>query len=171
MPIPKWYRDIDKWYWTSILSAAQYMDNTKKLSSRNEPLCLSSVRSAHKYIRRQAWSTQPTRKRSRCRTRSRFGILALLAAGTTINYLGRRVAGIAAPSMSHDLGLNPAPMGVIFSAFSWTYAASQIPGGLLLDRFGTKLTCFFAVTLWSLLPGYAATTTADAATAQKETTR
>jgi MFS transporter, ACS family, D-galactonate transporter len=87
------------------------------------------------------------------RTRSRFGILALLAAGTTINYLDRSVAGIAAPSMSHDLGLNPALMGVIFSAFSWTYAASQIPGGLLLDRFGTKLTYFFAVTLWSVFTG------------------
>jgi len=86
-------------------------------------------------------------------SRARFGILGLLVVGTTINYLDRSVAGIAAPSMSHDLGLNPALLGVIFSAFSWTYAASQIPGGLLLDRVGTKLTYFLAITLWSLFTG------------------
>jgi ACS family D-galactonate transporter-like MFS transporter len=87
------------------------------------------------------------------RTRTRFGILALLAVGTMINYLDRSVAGIAAPSMSHELGLNPALMGVIFSAFSWTYTASQIPGGVMLDRVGTRWTYFFALTLWSLFTG------------------
>jgi ACS family D-galactonate transporter-like MFS transporter len=87
------------------------------------------------------------------RTRSRFGILALLAVGTMINYLDRSVAGIAAPSMSHELGLNPALMGVIFSAFSWTYTASQIPGGVMLDRVGTRWTYFFALTLWSIFTG------------------
>ncbi|BCQ26533.1 MFS transporter [Caballeronia sp. NK8] len=87
------------------------------------------------------------------RTRARFGILGLLAVGTMINYLDRSVAGIAAPNMSHDLGLTPATMGVIFSAFSWTYTASQIPGGILLDRIGTKWTYFFALTLWSLFTG------------------
>ncbi|RZF27855.1 MFS transporter [Paraburkholderia sp. UYCP14C] len=87
------------------------------------------------------------------RTRARFGILALLAIGTMINYLDRSVAGIAAPGMSHDLGLTPALMGVIFSAFSWTYTASQIPGGVLLDRVGTRWTYFFALTLWSLFTG------------------
>ena len=87
------------------------------------------------------------------RTRTRFGILALLAGGTMINYLDRSVAGIAAPSMSHELGLNPALMGVIFSAFSWTYTAAQIPGGVMLDRVGTRWTYFFALTFWSLFTG------------------
>ena len=40
-------------------------------------------------------------------------------------------------------------MGVVFSAFSWTYAAAQIPGGILLDRIGVRLTYFLSVTLWS----------------------
>ncbi|HEY4298677.1 MAG TPA: MFS transporter [Paraburkholderia sp.] len=87
------------------------------------------------------------------RTRVRFGILALLAVGTMINYLDRSVAGIAAPSMSHELGLNPALMGVIFSAFSWTYTAAQIPGGIALDRLGTRWTYFFALALWSVFTG------------------
>ena len=45
----------------------------------------------------------------------------------------------------------------MFSAFSWTYAAAQIPGGILLDRFGVRLTYFFSVTIWSaftLLQGF-----------------
>lgn len=87
------------------------------------------------------------------RTRTRFMILALISGGTMINYLDRSVMGIAAPSISADLGLNAALMGVIFSAFSWTYVAAQIPGGILIDRLGTKFTYWLALTLWSLFTG------------------
>ena len=31
-------------------------------------------------------------------------------------------------------------MGIVFSAFAWTYALAQIPGGLFLDRFWHKVT-------------------------------
>jgi len=41
-------------------------------------------------------------------------------------------------------------MGILFSAFSWTYAAAQIPGGVVLDKLGTKLTYFWSVGLWSI---------------------
>lgn len=96
--------------------------------------------------------------RSARRTRMRFVILALLAVGTMINYLDRTVLGIAAPSMTKDLGISAAVMGVVFSAFSWTYALAQIPGGVFLDRFGSKLTYFLSLTFWSLftlLQGFA----------------
>jgi MFS transporter, ACS family, D-galactonate transporter len=83
-------------------------------------------------------------------SRTRFGILSLLAAGTMINYLDRTVLGIAAPSLSKELSLSPAAMGVLFSAFSWSYAAAQIPGGVLLDRWGSKLTYFLSVSIWSV---------------------
>lgn len=91
-------------------------------------------------------------------TRARFGILSLLAVGTMINYLDRTVLGIAAPSLSKDLALSPQMMGFVFSAFAWTYAAAQIPGGVFLDRFGNKLTYFLSLTFWSLftlLQGFA----------------
>jgi len=81
---------------------------------------------------------------------TRFLVLALLAIGTMINYLDRTVLGIAAPSLTQELGLTPAIMGVMFSAFSWAYALGQIPGGVFLDRVGNKLTYFCAVTVWSL---------------------
>ena len=69
-----------------------------------------------------------------------FPILAMVAVGTMINYLDRTVLGIAAPSMSRDLGLSAAQLGLVFSAFSWSYAALQIPGGIFLDRVGTRVT-------------------------------
>jgi len=80
-------------------------------------------------------------------------ILALVAIGTTINYLDRTVLGIAAPFLSKDLALTATEMGLVFSAFSWSYAALQIPGGIFLDRFGTRLTYFLAVTCWSIFTG------------------
>jgi ACS family D-galactonate transporter-like MFS transporter len=83
-------------------------------------------------------------------TKARFGILALLATGTMINYLDRTVLGIAAPTLSKDLALSPQMMGVVFSAFAWSYAAAQIPGGIFLDRFGNKLTYFLSLAFWSL---------------------
>ena len=84
------------------------------------------------------------------RTRVRFFILGLLTIGTMINYLDRTVLGIAAPSLREELAIDAATMGIVFSAFSWTYAAMQIPGGIFLDRFGTKLTYFLSLTFWSL---------------------
>jgi MFS transporter, ACS family, D-galactonate transporter len=83
-------------------------------------------------------------------THVRFGVLALLAVGTMINYLDRTVLGIAAPQLTKDLGIDAAVMGVVFSAFSWTYAVAQIPGGVFLDRFGSRLTYFLSITFWSL---------------------
>jgi MFS transporter, ACS family, D-galactonate transporter len=84
------------------------------------------------------------------RTRVRwFPVLALIAFGTMLNYLDRTVLGIAAPSLTKDLGLTAAMMGVAFSAFSWSYALLQIPGGIFLDRFGTRLTYLIALVGWS----------------------
>jgi ACS family D-galactonate transporter-like MFS transporter len=77
-------------------------------------------------------------------------MLALIATGTLVNYLDRTVLGIAAPALTHDLGIDAAVMGVVFSAFSWSYAASQVPGGLFLDRFGTRITYALSVGFWSL---------------------
>jgi len=90
-------------------------------------------------------------------SRVRFGILALISVGTVINYLDRAVLGVAAPALTKELGLSAAVMGVVFSAFSWTYAGAQIPGGILLDRFGTRTIYFVSVSLWSaftLLQGF-----------------
>lgn len=56
-----------------------------------------------------------------------------------VNYLDRAVIGIASPTIAREFALSPVAMGLIFSAFSWSYFAAQIPGGLALDRFGALL--------------------------------
>jgi MFS transporter, ACS family, D-galactonate transporter len=85
-------------------------------------------------------------------------ILALIAVGTMINYLDRTVLGIAAPFLTKDLALTPSQMGLVFSAFSWSYALLQIPGGIFLDRFGTRVTYLIAVVFWSLFTALMAAT-------------
>lgn len=84
------------------------------------------------------------------RTRKRIVVLALISIGTTINYLDRAVLGVAAPGIVEEFAFGAAVMGILFSAFSWTYAAAQIPGGVILDKIGTRLTYFWSVALWSV---------------------
>lgn len=83
------------------------------------------------------------------RTRMRYGILLLIFLLTTINYADRATFSIAGDAASRDLGLNPVQMGYIMSAFAWAYVIGQIPGGALLDRFGTKLIYTIAIAAWS----------------------
>jgi MFS transporter, ACS family, D-galactonate transporter len=80
--------------------------------------------------------------------------LALVAIGTMINYLDRTVLGIAAPFLSKELALSAAEMGLVFSAFSWSYATMQVPGGIFLDRFGTRLTYSLSLGLWSAFTSF-----------------
>jgi ACS family D-galactonate transporter-like MFS transporter len=94
-------------------------------------------------------SSSPVTSAAPAASRARLIILALLTVGTLINYLDRTVISVAAPLLSKDIGLDAAMMGVIFSAFSWTYAAAQIPGGVLLDRIGVRLTYSLSLAIWS----------------------
>ncbi|WP_179405341.1 MFS transporter [Burkholderia guangdongensis] len=93
---------------------------------------------------------RPTAAGAVRRSSARYKILALLAIGTMINYLDRTVLGIAAPQLTKELGITATVMGVMFSAFSWTYVLTQVPGGLFLDRFGSKLTYYLSMTFWSI---------------------
>ncbi|WP_183380657.1 MULTISPECIES: MFS transporter [unclassified Herbaspirillum] len=69
---------------------------------------------------------------------------------TTLNYADRATLSIVGTSMKADLGLDPVMMGYIFSAFSWAYVMAQLPGGWLLDRFGSKRVYAASIFLWSL---------------------
>jgi len=84
-------------------------------------------------------------------TRKRLLVLALISIATLINYLDRSVMGVAKPELVKDLHITPQVMGMIFSAFSWTYALAQIPGGFVLDRLGTRITYALSLGLWSAM--------------------
>src|ERR1700758_3570971 len=86
-------------------------------------------------------------------TRVRYWILAIIVIATAINYLDRANLSIAAPIVKTDLHISDIQMGLIFSAFSWTYAALQIPGGWVLERIGPRKTFGVALIFWSIVTG------------------
>jgi ACS family glucarate transporter-like MFS transporter len=83
-------------------------------------------------------------------THVRWKILAMLFAITVINYADRATLSMVGPSMLSELGLNAMSLGIVFSAFGWSYAAGQIPGGWLLDRMGSKRVYGASLFFWSL---------------------
>jgi len=85
------------------------------------------------------------------RTRVRYGILALLFFGVVINYLDRANLALALPVIGVDLHLNAVEKGLILSAFGWSYVLMQIPGGIIIDRFGPRLTFAVSLFTWSIV--------------------
>lgn len=83
-------------------------------------------------------------------THVRYLILFMLFVVTTINYADRATISIAGSSLQKDLGIDAVTLGYIFSAFGWAYVLGQIPGGWLLDRFGSKKVYAFSIFTWSL---------------------
>ena len=83
-------------------------------------------------------------------TNRRFRIMGLLFVTVVINYLDRSNISIAAPSMASDFHLDPVQLGLVFSAFSWTYTPFQLPGGWLVDRVHPRILYPVIIMLWSL---------------------
>lgn len=91
-------------------------------------------------------------------SRKRLLILALLFVTVVINYLDRSNLSIAAPALFKELNIDPVRAGLVFSAFGWTYALMQIPGGWLVDKVSPRVLYASALALWSaatLLLGFA----------------
>lgn len=91
-------------------------------------------------------------------TRKRWFILFLVCSITFINYLDRANLSVAAPFLSKEFMLDPAKMGLIFSALSWSYTVMQIPSGWFLDRLGPRLVYGVALCGWSAFTGIVAFT-------------
>ncbi|MFM2480742.1 MFS transporter [Celerinatantimonas sp. YJH-8] len=83
-------------------------------------------------------------------THARYWIVAMLFIITSVNYGDRATISIVGDPMSHALGISSIAMGYIFSAFSWAYVIGQIPGGLLLDKFGSKRVYLISIITWSI---------------------
>lgn len=81
------------------------------------------------------------------------GILVAIWLLQVVNYIDRVVLGFAGPAMMQTLHLNPQTFGVILSAFAVGYLVSQMPGGWLADRFGTRVVLVVAPLFWALLTG------------------
>jgi ACS family D-galactonate transporter-like MFS transporter len=67
-----------------------------------------------------------------------------------INYLDRTNLSIVAPRLREDLHLSSVKLGVILSAFGWSYALFQVPASRLVDRVKPRILLAIALALWSL---------------------
>ncbi|MGA2116334.1 MAG: MFS transporter [Bryobacteraceae bacterium] len=89
----------------------------------------------------------------------RWLIALLLFVAGLINYFDRTIVSVALPVIALDLHLGPARMGVLLSAFFWSYALMQVPIGWLSDRYNLRWLYAGCFALWSFtcgLTGFAA---------------
>jgi len=75
--------------------------------------------------------------------------ITFLTLAGIVNYLDRSTLSIANHSVSQELGLSASQMGLLLSAFSFAYAFSQLPIGILLDRFGARAMLGLGMFVWS----------------------
>ena len=83
-------------------------------------------------------------------SRVRYGILLVLCAMYFIAYVDRVNLSVAAPLARKELGLTSTQLGFVFSAFAYPYAAMQVLGGWLSDRFGPRRVLAALSVVWAL---------------------
>jgi MFS transporter, ACS family, D-galactonate transporter len=83
-------------------------------------------------------------------TAARFVLPLLLTTSIFINYIDRSTLSIAAPLMQKEMSLSTAQIGVLSSAFFWTYALFQLIGisGWLCDRYRVSLVFGISAFVW-----------------------
>jgi sugar phosphate permease len=82
-------------------------------------------------------------------TAVRYGVLGFLAAMTFVLYLDRVCIGQAAPQIQKELGISETWMGVVFAAFTLSYAVFEVPTGRWGDRYGSRGVLTRIVIWWS----------------------
>ncbi len=91
-----------------------------------------------------------------------WGVLTLLFLALFINYIDRGALSIAAPIIKEQFSMSPGKLGVLLSAFFWTYASFLLISGWLADRFDAGYVLAAGFFVWSVatlftgvLPGFA----------------
>jgi sugar phosphate permease len=82
--------------------------------------------------------------------RLRTTAVVLLVVAGCVNYLDRAAVAVGEPEIRQTLGLSYSKMGLLLSAFAWSYGVAQIPAGTLIDRFGPRRILGSGLILWSL---------------------
>jgi ACS family glucarate transporter-like MFS transporter len=82
--------------------------------------------------------------------RRRYWIYGLLFCLAAINYVDRVALSVASQPIAQEFGLSPVALGYLFSSFLWTYLICLLPMGMIVDRFGTRVTNAASITLWSI---------------------
>lgn len=104
-------------------------------------------------------TTPVTTSEVRTIPRRRWGIALLLGFGVLVNYFDRVNLSVSQEALHNAFGISTVTFGFLLSAYSWTYAALQLPSGLILDRFGVKQVGRIGALLWSVASFAAAIST------------
>src|SRR5438445_10755681 len=91
--------------------------------------------------------------------RRRWGIAILLGFGVLVNYFDRVNLSVSRDALHDAFGMSTVTFGFLLSAYNWTYAALQLPSGLLLDRFGVRRVGIISTVIWSVASFAAAIST------------
>ncbi len=91
----------------------------------------------------------------RAHARRMWGALALMAVSGMLNYIDRSNLSIGATDVQAELHLSKYQLGLLLSAFFWTYAFSQIlyVAGWLVDKWNVCWVLAGGVALWSFATG------------------
>ena len=78
------------------------------------------------------------------------GVLILMVVSVAINYIDRGSLSTAVPLLEKELALSPMQLGILLSAFFWTYSFLQIVSGWLADRYDVKWVMAIGFLVWSV---------------------
>ena len=76
-------------------------------------------------------------------------MITLLVIAVLINYVDRGNLALAAPLLSKEWGMSASQLGILLSAFFWTYVLLQVPMGWLVDRFSASALLAVGFLAWS----------------------
>lgn len=77
--------------------------------------------------------------------------LILLFIAGIVNFLDRSSLSVAGEAIREELSLSATEFGVLLSAFSLSYGLAQLPSGILIDRFGSRIVLGAGLICWSAL--------------------
>jgi MFS family permease len=83
-------------------------------------------------------------------TRRRYLVYILLLVFSGIAYVDRVNMSVAGKPIAQELGLSPVALGYLFSSFLWAYVLMMLPGGRLIDRWGSHVMASVATVVRSI---------------------
>ena len=92
----------------------------------------------------------PLETPSRTTTRRRWRIGWLLGIGVLVNYFDRVNLSVSHNALIQTFGVSDLTYGLLLGAYNWTYAACQLPIGVVLDRLGVRLVGRISTLIWSV---------------------
>jgi len=115
-------------------------------------LACSRLFSGDQTFAKTTW--QPRKNNSNTASQSFFRPLslglALLVVSVFINYVDRGNLSIAAPLLKNELTISASQLGILLSAFFWTYTAMLFVCGCFVDRFDPSRVLALGYLVWSL---------------------